>query len=114
MNFVNSNLTPKAKILEKVAQIPLGKLTTYGSISKLTGINPRQVGWVLSGFTDQEMQKYPWQRVLAKHGIVSSLKLGPRGTLQIELLKQEGFEIEGDQVLDFIDYLDNNENIGLF
>ena len=114
MNSVNSSESPKAKILEKVAQIPLGKLTTYGSISKLTGINPRQVGWVLSGFTDEEMQKCPWQRVLAKHGIVSSLKLGPRGALQIEILKLEGFEVEGDQVVDFEDYLDNQSSSGLF
>jgi methylated-DNA-protein-cysteine methyltransferase related protein len=114
MNFVNSSLSPKARVLEKVAQIPLGKLTTYGAIGKLTGVNPRQVGWILSGFTDEEMQKYPWQRVLAKHGIVSSLKLGPRGALQIEILKQEGFEVEGDQVVDFEDYLDSASSPSLF
>jgi alkylated DNA nucleotide flippase Atl1 len=111
-DIVNSN-SPKAKVLKVLAEIPLGKLTTYGSIGKLTGINPQQVGWILSGFSKEEMNQYPWQRVLAKHGIVSSLKLGPRGMLQIEMLKDEGFEIGETAVVDFVDYLDDQRSSAL-
>ncbi|MEM1312080.1 MAG: MGMT family protein [Patescibacteria group bacterium] len=112
MTIVNSN-SPKTVVLEAVSAIPLGKLTTYGSISKITGVNPRQVGWILSGFTEEEKLKYPWQRVLAKHGVVSSLKLGPRGLLQIQLLQDEGFEVDENIVVGFEDYLDESDSVRL-
>lgn len=85
-----SSPTQKSSVLEIVSQIPMGRVTTFGYVGKLTGINPQVVGWIMSGMTEVEMKIYPWQRVVAKNGIISSLKLGFKGELQIQLLSAEG------------------------
>ncbi len=89
----------KAKVLNIVKDIEEGQVMTYGDVGNMTGINPRLVGWILSGLTEEEQQTYPWQRVVAKGGLISSLKLGARGLLQVELLKKEGFKIEDGRIL---------------
>lgn len=99
MTFVN-NKSPKTLVLKILSQVPLGKVTTYGYIAGLCGITPILVGWILGGMTDNEMTKYPWQRVVAKGGIISSLKLGPKGMLQIEMLRKEGVEVVDECVVD--------------
>ena len=94
-----NNLTSKQRVLDLVAKIPPGYLATYGDVGKVCGLNSRIVGWILSGMSSEEMEKYPWQRVVAKGGIISSLKLGDKGNLQVDLLIAEGLKISGSQVI---------------
>jgi methylated-DNA-protein-cysteine methyltransferase related protein len=82
--------TQKIEVCEVVSKIPFGRVTTFGYIGKLTGINPQVVGWIMSGMTQEEMKIHTWQRVVAKGGVISALKLGFKGELQIQLLAQEG------------------------
>ncbi len=93
--------TQKSSVFEQVLRIPLGRVTTFGCIGKTTGINPRVVGWILSGMNDEEMSVYPWQRVVAKDGIISALKLGFKGELQIQLLEKEGTLCENGRIIDY-------------
>ena len=112
--------TIKSRVFEVVNQIPFGKLSTNSTVGKLTGINPRVVGWILTGMTESEMNKFAWQRVVAKNGIISTLKLGPRGLLHVQLLQKEGFTIRDNQILNFQDALktrllsSNNSTLDLF
>jgi methylated-DNA-protein-cysteine methyltransferase related protein len=87
---MTEQLSQKTLVFDLLTKIPNGRVTTYGHVGICTGVNPRVVGWILSGMTDDESEKYPWQRVVAKGGVISSLKLGIRGEAQIQLLSHEG------------------------
>lgn len=54
------------KVFEAVKRIPKGKVTTYGEISKTTGVNPRMVGWALHA--NRDGSKVPCHRVVYKEG----------------------------------------------
>ena len=96
-----SNL--KLKIFEIVNRIPFGKVAFYGQIADISTrenfpVRAQVVGWILSGIKTCEFDDCPWWRVVAKNGFVASLKLGPKGMLQLEMLKREQIEINEDFV----------------
>ncbi len=93
--------TLKQQVLTIVNQIPFGKLMYYSQIASLVGTTARITGFILTGFTQEEMSNYPWQRVVNKQGQISALKLGPKGLLQIELLRKEGLIVEDGQIVNF-------------
>jgi alkylated DNA nucleotide flippase Atl1 len=88
----------KTSILDLVAKIPPQKIVYFGQIAKYLNSNPRTVGWVLSGLTQEECDAVPWYRVVAKNGYISSLKLGFKGQVQREKLIQEGYTLTDDFV----------------
>jgi methylated-DNA-protein-cysteine methyltransferase related protein len=90
--------TIKTQIIELVNQIPLGKVTNYGTIGIIVGVSGQMVGWILSGMKQEEWELCPWHRVVAKDGTISSLKLGPKGMIQKQILIEEGFAIVDDKV----------------
>lgn len=94
-------MTNKQKVLKIVKNIPYGKITSFGRISNLTGINPRVVGFILSGLTKQEMEKeeIPWHRVVDRNGFISASKLGEKGILQQKLLENEGVKVKEFQII---------------
>jgi alkylated DNA nucleotide flippase Atl1 len=55
----------KSRVLEVVAAIPEGRVTTYGAIGKYLHISARQVAFVLARLTDDESERLPWFRVVA-------------------------------------------------
>ncbi|NTW87470.1 MAG: hypothetical protein HGB30_15040, partial [Holophagaceae bacterium] len=59
-------------VLAVVAQIPMGRLASYGQVAALAGYpqRPRQVGMVLSGLP--EGSPLPWHRVVNTRGYVPS------------------------------------------
>jgi alkylated DNA nucleotide flippase Atl1 len=92
-------MTPfKKSVLEYVKQIPYGKLDYFGRISARVGGTAQTVGWIMSGLSEEECAQVPWQRVVAKSGYISALKLGPKGQLQKLLLQDEGHTILNDTV----------------
>jgi methylated-DNA-protein-cysteine methyltransferase-like protein len=78
------------KIIQAVNQIPYGKVSSFGEVGKSIGVSGFIVGRILTSMSQDDWHKLPWQRVVNKSGYVSSLKLGYKGLLQIELLKKEG------------------------
>ena len=66
-----------------VAEVPPGKVTTYGDIATAAGLSSaRIVGWIMR--TDSS--DLPWHRVIAASG-----KPAPHlATRQLELLRAEG------------------------
>jgi methylated-DNA-protein-cysteine methyltransferase-like protein len=77
-----------ARIWRVVARIPRGKVTSYGTIARLSGFptQPRMAGYALHGLPDGI--DIPWHRVVNARGQISLP--GERGALQKELLEREG------------------------
>lgn len=66
-----------------VAQIPPGRVATYGDIAEAAGLSsPRIVGWIMR--TDSS--DLPWHRVIGVSGRPASHLI----TRQLELLRAEG------------------------
>ena len=72
-------------VYEIVAQVPRGRVVSYGQIARLLG-SPRaarQVGWAMR----QCPEELPWQRVLMSDGSIAG---GGWAELRRALLEEEG------------------------
>jgi len=88
----------KKVVYEIVAQIPPGRVMTYGDIAVLAGhpYAARQVGG-LAHFGPTEL---PWHRVVNRRGdCASGYYGGKEGHKQV--LEAEGFKIKDYQITDF-------------
>lgn len=111
------------KVYSLVKKIPKGKVSTYGQIGQMLGLNPRVVGWALnklvvrrpSSVYRKKQTRYgrrntndviPWQRVINSKGGISTNKLIniPLG-LQKVLLKREGVKFNKNEKIDLRKYL---------
>lgn len=90
----------KQAVYEVVAQIPQGKVMTYGDIAAIAGhpYAARQVGG-LAHFGPTEL---PWHRVVNRHGeCASGYYGGKEGHKQV--LEAEGFVVKDYRIVDFED-----------
>ena len=72
-------------VYQIVAQIPRGRVTSYGQIARMLG-NPgaaRQVGWAMRRCPDD----LPWQRVVCADGTIAG---GGWADIRRALLEEEG------------------------
>ena len=46
----------------------------------------------MASLSEEEMNNYPWHRVVGAGGTIPALKYGFRGQVQINLLKDEGLK----------------------
>lgn len=84
-------------VYEKVKQIPLGKVTTYGEIAKSLGINnPRVVGYALH--SNKQFLIIPCHRVVTKDGSLSKGFAFGGQDIQRQLLENEGVLFVNDKV----------------
>lgn len=88
-----------------VAQIPPGRLATYGQIAELIGAYgcARQVGWALRRLPLPS--EAPWQRVVNAKGCIS-LSLSREGSdwMQRDLLIAEGIPVDAEGRLPLAEY----------
>lgn len=88
-----------ARIYQYVAQIPKGRVSSYGRISKLAGgCSARQVGYAMSALP--EGSDVPWQRVVNSKGGISPRSGGDSHQLQRWMLEDEGVEFGPDGTID--------------
>jgi len=88
-----------ARIYKCVAQIPKGRVSSYGRISKLAGgCSARQVGYAMSALPEDS--GVPWQRVVNSKGGISPRSGGDSHRLQRWLLEDEGVEFGPDGAID--------------
>lgn len=83
-----------AAVYAVVADIPAGKVATYGQIARLSG-RPRaarQVGYALAALADR--QQTPWHRVVNAKGEVSARATPDYEQYQRILLQDEGVEFD--------------------
>ena len=90
----------KDKVIQIVQKIPYGRVTTYGTIATLAGLprGARLVGGILH-FTSERLD-LPWQRIINRHGFISTKCLEHPKELQKALLEQEGIEVSKDFMVD--------------
>jgi methylated-DNA-protein-cysteine methyltransferase-like protein len=83
------------RVWQVVAQIPPGRLATYGQIAELIGAYgcARQVGWALRRLALPS--EVPWHRVVNAQGRIS-MSLSREGSdwIQRELLIAEGIAVD--------------------
>jgi len=81
-----------------VAQIPSGKVATYGQIARLAGMagHARFVGYALHHFP--AYLNIPWQRVINSQGEISLPVTDGQYALQKALLEQEGVIFENGKI----------------
>lgn len=87
-------------VLGATASIPKGRVSTYASIGEHLEVMPRHVSYILATLKDDQRSSLPWFRVIAKDGSVSGANK-KRQTIQMRLLREEGHEFHGTQVIDF-------------
>ena len=83
-----------------VAQVPMGKVTTYGAVAKALGdiVASRFVGLAMS--KNDDIVRVPCRRVVQSDGNLGGYTGG--GTLKKRrLLRKEGVEVKGMEVADF-------------
>ena len=86
-------------IFQVIAQIPYGRVASYGQIARLAGIpkHTRLVGYVLKHMDADS--SLPWYRVINSQGKISLSKLNDQGqNIQAQLLMAEGILVIGDKV----------------
>ena len=94
----------RAAVLAVVAQIPEGRLASYGQVALLAGWpqRPRQVGMVLRGLP--QGTPLPWHRVVNALGYVPSKGRWWGAMEQIGRLRDEGIPVDDEGNLDLGTY----------
>lgn len=87
------------KVLEIVAQIPMGKVTTYGAIAKALGKprGARMVVWAL--WSGPPWDQIPYHRVVNSRGELAPAHIFGEG-VQRERLEGEGVSFKADGAVD--------------
>jgi len=88
------------KIYRAVKRIPRGRVSTYGTIATLAGLDghARQVGYALHALPDGT--SVPWHRVVNAKGVISPRSAGDSHELQRMLLEAEGVDFTLRGVID--------------
>ena len=83
-----------------VAQVPRGRVASYGQIAWLIGYprRPRQVGMVLKALP--EATDLPWHRIVSARGLVPSRGRWWGAQVQIQRLRAEGVAVDDEGNLD--------------
>jgi methylated-DNA-protein-cysteine methyltransferase-like protein len=89
-------MTTFEKIYDLVASIPKGKVTTYGALSKIAGVNPRVIGYALHANTDPT--NVPCHRVINSKGMISSGYAFGGPDIQKQMLETEGVIFNNEKV----------------
>jgi methylated-DNA-protein-cysteine methyltransferase-like protein len=88
---VNAN---RQQIYAAVRRVPKGRVTTYGTIAELAGLDghARQVGYAMHDLPSGS--NVPWHRVVNARGEISPRSRGDSHELQRMLLEAEGVEFD--------------------
>lgn len=90
-------------VYKLVRQIPKGKVSTYGTIAKKLGINPRVVGYALHINPDPKLT--PCHRVVNAQGRVAPGYAFGGHDAQRKILEKEGIHFKDDKNLDIRKYI---------
>lgn len=84
------------KVYDVVAEIPYGKVTTYGAIAGYLGVRSgaRMVGYALNNLISKDGEQYPAHRVVNRLGQLTGRSHFPEDSMR-ERLEQEGVEFSG-------------------
>jgi methylated-DNA-protein-cysteine methyltransferase-like protein len=86
------------KVYKLVSSVPKGRVTTYGAISKIVGMDPRVVGYALHANKDSE--NVPCHRVINSKGKISAGYAFGGPDIQKKMLIKEGIKFNKDETVD--------------
>lgn len=84
----------KQKVEELIAQVPVGKVTTYGDLAAMAG-HP-YAARIVGGIAHYGNQELPWHRLVNRFGGLASGYHGGREAQQVQL------EAEGHVCIHFV------------
>ena len=87
------------KVYNLVSSVPKGRVTTYGAISKIVGMDPRVIGYALHANKDSE--NVPCHRVINSKGKISSGFAFGGPDIQKKMLLKEGIIFDKKDCVDF-------------
>lgn len=89
------------KVYEVAAQIPYGRVTSYGAIAKYLGTarSARMVGWAMNGAGS--IEDVPAHRVVNKIGLLTGKHHFEGTNLMQQLLESEGIKVVDNKIIDF-------------
>jgi len=95
---MTSNNNDDQAILQTLANIPYGKVCTYGAIAKLSGNNgkARYIGYILKNLPEDS--SIPWHRVINSHGKISFPENSKRYQQQTDRLEAEGITLVNGKI----------------
>lgn len=88
----------KQRVYELVAQIPKGRVMTYGQIAALCGA--AWAAWEVGQIAHTGPSDLPWQRVVNKQGGLAAGWPGGGRAAHAEVLRAEGVAISEDYRID--------------
>ncbi|MFD0932382.1 MGMT family protein [Psychroflexus salinarum] len=90
------------KVYSIVAQIPEGRVTSYGAIAKAIGAakSSRTVGYAMNACVKLD-QDLPAHRVVNRNGVLTGKHHFPGHDTMQRLLEEEGLEIANDKIKNF-------------
>ncbi|WP_419810207.1 MGMT family protein [Bacterioplanoides sp.] len=90
---MTTDLSPTERLYTVLANIPAGKVVTYGQLAELAGL-PRRARWV--GQTLKNLpanSTLPWFRVINAQGKISFPPGSEAAERQANLLQEDGVEV---------------------
>lgn len=90
------------RVYEVTKLVPFGRVTTYGAIARCIGSpqSSRMVGWALNN-CHARGDFIPAHRVVNRNGLLTGKHHFRTPELMQQLLKNEGVEVQNDQVIHF-------------
>ena len=98
-------MTTYARFYDVVRRVPLGRVTTYGTVAREAGLpgRARQVGYAMAALSDDH--DVPWHRVINVRGEVSARAGGPPfERIQRAMLESEGVAFDARGRVDLGEY----------
>lgn len=86
------------KVYKFISLVPKGKVTTYGAIARLTGLNAKVVGYALHANSDPVA--VPCHRVINSKGKISKGYAFGGPESQKKRLEKEGIKFDKDEIVD--------------
>jgi len=89
------------QVYDVAAQIPFGRVTSYGAIAKYLGAarSARMVGWAMNASHDRE--DVPAHRVVNSVGLLSGKHHFGGTNLMQQLLENEGVKVKDNKIVKF-------------
>jgi alkylated DNA nucleotide flippase Atl1 len=85
-------------VMQVVARIPRGRVTTYLAIGEFLDVVPRQVAFLLARQNDELRESVPWWRVVGADGALGRPKRATAGASQRDLLAAEAIPVRDGKV----------------
>ena len=98
-------------VRERVREIPVGQVMSYGQVGDSVGCSAREAGWAMNQIADED--EAPWQRVVGSDGTLRIAKRSAAWALrQKSLLESEGVTFKASGCVDMAQHQSGTLNAG--